>query len=647
MQGRWPSPGWPSHPAVRLEPLAGLRLSLDSVVAGGAAAALVWRLGFAHLDTVGRGAALAGICIILVELTVVAMLFISALRERDAGLVTAAVGVAAFVVADIATQWAVLQPGGSWPWPAMALTCVAWPLICSGSAQISSQPPVLSDRARPAAERRRSVVTSGVTLILLGGVLVTFLVDSSVDPVTVILVGASIIAAAGREIVVARQASALLRRVGDLAYVDALTGLGNRRGLLEELRSGEPDTWLLTVDLDNFKSVNSLLGHAGGDELLIRAGEQLVEAAGRDGVFRLGGDEFAVLAHGEEAQALGLADRLVMAVRLAALSVPGVGRIALSASVGVALVEDPDEPLLTIAQSTTALHAAKGAGRGRCELYSGRVAEQSVRRRLVEVRLREAVRQHALTVNAQPVVHLGTRGIVGFELLARWTDDELGRVAPDEFIEIAEATSLIIPLGEQVLDLAVRAAVQHRIAARGLSLGINVSPVQLRIPGFADTVLARLAEHDVPPGLIVVEVTEQVFVTEDDEAEVALARLVGGGVKVAVDDFGAGSASLGYLRRIPARSLKLDRALVASVLTDPRSAAIVRSMARLGAETGLAVVAEGIEDEATAAACLAAGIPYGQGWLFARDVPLSELDELVVSLGGAPNPDQQVTTPAR
>jgi EAL domain-containing protein (putative c-di-GMP-specific phosphodiesterase class I) len=234
------------------------------------------------------------------------------------------------------------------------------------------------------------------------------------------------------------------------------------------------------------------------------------------------------------------------------------------------------------------------------------------------------------------VVHLGTGRIIGFELLARWTDDELGRVAPDEFIEIAEATSLIIALGEQVLDLAVRAAVQHRVAERGLSVGINVSPVQLRIPGFADDVLARLAEHGVPPGLIVVEVTEQVFVTEDDDAEVALARLVGGGVKIAVDDFGAGSASLGYLRRIPARSLKLDRALVASVLTDPRSAAIVRSMARLGAETGLEVVAEGIEDAATAAACLAAGIPYGQGWLFARDVPLSELDDLVVALGGAP-----------
>jgi EAL domain-containing protein (putative c-di-GMP-specific phosphodiesterase class I) len=163
-----------------------------------------------------------------------------------------------------------------------------------------------------------------------------------------------------------------------------------------------------------------------------------------------------------------------------------------------------------------------------------------------------------------------------------------------------------------------------------------VSPVQLRVPGFAETVMSRLAEHGVPPHRIVLEVTEQVFMTEDDDAEVELARLAGAGVLVAVDDFGAGSASLGYLRRIPARILKLDGSLVGSMLTDPRSAAIVTSMARLGAETGLDVVAEGIEDEATAAACMAAGIPYGQGWLFARDVPLTELDALVVALGGAP-----------
>jgi diguanylate cyclase len=457
-----------------------------------------------------------------------------------------------------------------------------------------------------------------------------------VDPVTVVLLAASVLATAGREIVGALQSTALLRRVGDLAYVDALTGAGNRRGLLEALREGGPQTWLLTVDLDNFKAVNSLLGHAGGDELLVRAGERLAEVAGEELVFRLGGDEFAVLARGPQDRVLGLAERLVIAVRLAALSVAGVGRVGLSASVGVAAVASPAEPLLALAQSATAMHAAKAAGRNRCELYGGRVASESQRRRLVEVRLREALRRHELTINAQPIVRLGDRRIAGLEVLARWTDAELGPVPPDEFITIAEATSLIVPLGEQVLDLAVRAAARHRIDERDLTMGINVSPVQLRAPGFAASVLARLAEHGVPAGRVVLEVTEQVFMTEDDDAEVELARLVGGGVHVAVDDFGAGSASLGYLRRVPARILKLDGSLVASMLTDPRSAAIVTSMARLGAETGLDLVAEGIEDEATAAACLAAGIPFGQGWLFACDVPLAELDELVVALGGAP-----------
>ncbi|MDQ1600197.1 MAG: diguanylate cyclase, partial [Actinomycetota bacterium] len=544
------------------ENMAGLRLCCDALVAGAAAAALVWRAGFVDQVDPHSPAALLGVGIILVELSVAALLFISALRELDPGMVAAALGVGLFVLADIGTQYVVIQPGGDWPWPAMAVICLSWPLLCTGLLRISSHPPDLSDRERPAAERRRSVVTSGVTLVLVGGVLASLFVDSQVDPVTIGLLATSALATAVREIVSARQASALLRRVGDLAYRDALTGLGNRRGLLEAIRAAGPHTWLLTVDLDNFKSVNSLLGHAGGDELLVRAGERLAAAGGDERAFRLGGDEFAVLTDGSQDQALGLAGQLVTAVRQAALSVPGVGRVGLSASVGVAVVAEPDKPLEALAQSATALYAAKAGGRNRCELYGGRVAQQSQRRRLVEVRLREALRRHELTVNAQPVVRLDTGRIVGFELLARWTDEELGRVAPDEFIEIAEATSLFVALGEQVLDLAVRAAVQHRIGARGLSLGINVSPVQLRIPGFADDVLARLAEHDVPPGLIVIEVTEQVFVTEDDDAEVALARLVGGGVKIAVDDFGAGSASLGYLRRIPARSIKLDRALV-------------------------------------------------------------------------------------
>jgi diguanylate cyclase (GGDEF)-like protein len=623
------------------EPLAGLRLTMDGLLTGAAAAALVWRLGF--LDRVDAGSALVGATIILVVLSVAALLFIAALRELDRGMVLAAAGVAVFVSSDIATQHAVIVPGGTWPWPAMALTCVAWPLVCAGLLHVSAHPPDLTDRQRPADERRRSIGTTVVTTLLFLGVLASLLHDPHLDPATLVLLGVVVAAMAAGGVVQARQSGALLARLGDLAYLDALTGLANRRALLEALRSVEADhrdspAWLLTVDLDGFKAVNDLLGHAGGDELLVRAAEQLAAASPGALVYRLGGDEFAVLLRGSEAEATQLGDRLVVAVRLAALSVPGVGRIALSGSVGVTAVDDPREPMVALAQSGTAMHAAKAAGRSRCVTYAGEVAAGSERRRLVEVRLREALRLRQLTIHAQPIVRLADGVIAGLEVLARWTDEELGPVSPAEFVEIAEASSLIVPLGDQVLDMAVRAAADLQVDARDITLGINVSPVQLRVPGFADAVLARLAAHGVPPARIVVEVTEQVFVAENDAAELELARLVAGGVVVAVDDFGSGAASLGYLRRIPARILKLDRSLVASMLRDPRSAAIVTSMTWLGRETGLDVLAEGIEDEATADACRAAGMPFAQGWLWSRAVPLDQVDGAITALGGAPRP---------
>lgn len=625
------------------EQLAGLRLTVDGLLTGAAAAALVWRLGFMDRVVAGSGSALVGVTIILVELSVAALLFIAALRELDRGMVLAAAGVAVFVTSDIATQHAVIVPGGTWPWPAMASTCVAWPLVCAGLLHVSAHPPELSDRQRPAAERRRSIGTTAMTTLLFLGVLASLLRDPQLDPVTLVLLGVVVAAAAAGGVVQARQSGALLARLGDLAYLDALTGLANRRALLEALHGvdvhhRDGPAWLLTVDLDGFKAVNDLLGHAGGDELLVRAAEQLVGASPGALVYRLGGDEFAVLLHGSEAEATRLGGRLVVAVRLAALSVPGVGRIALSGSVGVSTVDDPGQPLVALAQSGTAMHAAKAAGRSRCVTYAGVVADGSERRRLVEVRLREALRLRQLTIHAQPIVRLADGVIAGLEILARWTDEELGPVSPAEFVEIAEASSLIVPLGDQVLDMAVRAAAELQVDARDLTLGINVSPVQLRVPGFADSVLARLAAHGVPPRRIVVEVTEQVFVAENDAAELELARLVAGGVVVAVDDFGSGAASLGYLRRIPARILKLDRSLVASMLRDPRSAAIVTSMTWLGRETGLDVLAEGIEDEATATACRDAGIPFAQGWLWARDVPLDQVDEAIAGLGGAPRP---------
>jgi diguanylate cyclase (GGDEF)-like protein len=613
------------------EPMAGLRLTCDALVAGGAAAALIWRVGFTDLVDVGTVDGLISVSVLLLELSVAALLFVAALRELDAGMVTAALGVGIFVVADVATQIALLQPDGGWPWQAMALVCLSWPLICLGLIRISADPPDISDRERPASEQRRVVVGGVVTTGLLIGLVLSVAFDPSVNVVTVALLGVSFVAAAVRDVIVAGQARALLTRVSTLAYLDALTGLANRRALLERLAvlpDGD-DGWLLTVDLDNFKHVNGLLGHGGGDELLVQTAIRLGEAAAPHEVFRLGGDEFAVVASGDREEVERLAERLLVAVRLAALSVPGVGQVALSASVGVAGRGPAEVPLAVLAESTAALQAAKAAGRNRCVVYAGDVAVRSARRHQVEVRLREAIRSNSVTLHAQPVVRLGTGELVGLEMLARWTDPELGRVGPDEFIDIAEASALVVPLGEQLIEVALAAAVEHRLHERDITFGVNISAVQLRVPGFADHLLERMQHHGVPAQRFVLEVTESVFIDESDPAEEQLVALAAHGIPVAVDDFGAGAASVGYLRRLPARILKIDRSLVGAMRHDPTAAAIVRSVAWLGAETGLDVCAEGIEDEETAQACRDAGIPFGQGWHYSRDVPLDQVETLL------------------
>ena len=615
------------------EPFAGARLACDALVTGGAAAALTWRLGFVdYVDPATPGGWLS-VAILLVEFCVVALMTVAALRDGEPGLTAAATGVAVFVAADV---WAhrVVVSGGSWPWGAMALTCLAWPLVCWGLVRLGAHAPDRTDADTAAGERRRTVVAGGVTAVLLGGACVTAAVQGTVDPVTCILFGVVVLALGAREVVVSRQSASLLRHVREIAFSDALTGLGNRHALLDQLNRPSPHRrWLMTVDLDNFKSVNRLLGHSGGDELLVEVARRLESCSAEVGTaFRLGGDEFAVLCATPRAETERLARRLVAAVRVAALTVPGVGRVAISGSVGLAEVkpaEQQPDPLVAMAESAAALQQAKAGGRDRCVVYEGTVAEEYDRRRRVEVRLREALRTAALEVHAQPVVELATRRVVGLEYLARWTDEELGAVSPAEFIEIAEATSLIVPLGVQVLDLALRDAADRRLIERDITVAVNVSPVQLRVPGFAEHVLGRLVYAGIPASRLVLEMTEQVFVTEDDSAMSALDELVAGGVVVAVDDFGAGSASLGYLRRIPGRILKLDRSLVSAMLRDLRARAIVTSMARLGAETGLDVVAEGVEDEATALACAEAGITYAQGWLFGRPVPLDQLEQVL------------------
>jgi diguanylate cyclase (GGDEF)-like protein len=392
---------------------------------------------------------------------------------------------------------------------------------------------------------------------------------------------------------------------------------------------------VLTLDLDAFKTVNDVLGHGSGDELLRAVAARLREVVpARAVVARVGGDEFAVLlpATADEAQRLG--DGLVAAVRRACADVPGVDRVGVSASVGLAMVTGPvggagaPDPLSALSAAGAAQRLAKSAGRDRVQLFDDHAARLRRRRLTVEERLRAAVSAGGIELHYQPIVELAGGRLSGVEALARWTDAELGVVTPEEFIAVAEDSGLVVPLGELVLHQAMEQAMAAGLPAAGVRVSCNVSPLQLRVPGFHRVVEGALAASRMPPGCVVVEVTEAALVEEQGMAVRTLHRLVELGVTVAIDDFGTGYSALGYLRTLPAQVLKIDKSLTASLLEEPRARAIATAVIGLGGAIGLSVVVEGVESQEVAELVRGMGADYGQGSLFGAAQPLDQVPGL-------------------
>jgi EAL domain-containing protein (putative c-di-GMP-specific phosphodiesterase class I) len=250
-----------------------------------------------------------------------------------------------------------------------------------------------------------------------------------------------------------------------------------------------------------------------------------------------------------------------------------------------------------------------------------------------------------IELHYQPIVELDGGRLSGVEALARWTDAELGAVAPEEFIAVAEDSGLVVELGEFVLHQAVQQAMAAGLPAAGVRVSCNVSPLQLRVPGFHRVVEGALAASRMPPGCVVVEVTEAALVEEEGMAVRTLHRLVDLGVTVAIDDFGTGYSALGYLRRLPAQILKIDKSLTSSLLEEPRARAIARKVTELGGDIGLSVVVEGVESLEVADLVRGMGADYGQGSLFGRARPLADVPGLRRAL--AASPSQPRPHPAR
>jgi diguanylate cyclase (GGDEF)-like protein len=620
--------------------LPAVRLLLDAMLLALSLALLLWRSAFGGVSGV---VALLVVIGVIADLVVGCMAGLLALRRPGPALLAAAGGLAAVLMGHLLVLAAVVPPAGSVSWPGLALLCGGWPLVAGGLlAQPSGRGRVLQDPPLDAEGRLTAVTTSGTVAVLAVAVL-TLLLRPPVDVVSMWLVLVLVTVVWVREMVATRQRTTLLRRLHSEATLDPLTGLANRRELTRRLAqvTGRQPWCVLTLDLDAFKTVNDVLGHGSGDQLLRAVAERLREVVpARAVVARVGGDEFAVLLAAPADEAKRLGDGLVAAVRRACADVPGVDRVGVSASVGLAMVTGPvggagvPDPLSALSAAGAAQRLAKSAGRDRVQLFDDHAARLRRRRLTIEERLRAAVAAGGIELHYQPIVELASGRLSGVEALARWTDAELGAVPPEEFIAVAEDSGLVVPLGELVLHQAMEQAMAAGLPAAGIRVSCNVSPLQLRVPGFHRVVEGALAASRMPPGCVVVEVTEAALVEEQGMAVLTLHRLVELGVTVAIDDFGTGYSALGYLRRLPAQILKIDKSLTASLLEEPRARAIAKAVVGLGGGIGLSVVVEGVESQQVADLVRGMGADYGQGSLFGAARPLEQVPGLRAALAG-------------
>ena len=397
------------------------------------------------------------------------------------------------------------------------------------------------------------------------------------------------------------------RRLEQLAYSDPLTGLANRAlfkrrlaSLIERCAPEGRSGALLLIDLDRFKEVNDSLGHAAGDELLIRTAAVLRDELGpRAFIARLGGDEFAVLAEEgamSSAALSALADRLIG--RLSGPIDLTEGEAFVGATIGIArLPEHGATAEAAVRNADLALYTAKEAGRGRAQLFEPVYAEAVDQRLDLARHLRHAVETVALKAHYQPQVDLKTGGVTSFEALLRWTHPTRGPVSPAEFIPIAESSGLIVDLGLWVLREACRqgrAWLDAGLPPRAIS--VNVSPAQIWNLDFETEVAAVLAETGFPAKLLCLELTESLFVDHTEQRiSRTLKALSALGLRLALDDFGSGYSSLGYLTRLPFDWLKVDRAFVDGISTAPEKRKLLAGIIALSHGLGMTVVAEGAE----------------------------------------------------
>jgi len=416
-------------------------------------------------------------------------------------------------------------------------------------------------------------------------------------------------------------------RAQSLARHDPLTGLANRRHFLEELERrlglvGEEKSAfaLMFVDLDRFKPINDVHGHAIGDQLLQVIGTRLTGCI-RDDSFaaRLGGDEFAVLLEEPEGrEGAAAAARRILHELSAPILVNGL-KLTVGASIGIALCPEDGRDAADLLQRGDAAMLRAKEDRGAYKFFDSSIDEELKSKAALETELRSAIPNGDIVPYFQPVVRLESGELAGFEVLARWPHRERGMIPPASFIPVAEEAGLVDAMFWALLAQACRKALD---APGDFILAVNISPSQVRDQWFPEKVLRTLRETGFPAQRLEIEVTESAMIGDVARAKSSLMSLKNQGVQIALDDFGTGYSSLFLLRELPIDKLKIDQSFVARITTDRENATIVGALVGLGKALGLKVTAEGVEDGATADALRAMGCELAQGYLYGAAVEM-------------------------
>lgn len=430
------------------------------------------------------------------------------------------------------------------------------------------------------------------------------------------------------------------KRIEDLIYFDALTGLPNRilakdrfNHAAAKSKDNGTSVGLLYLDLDDFKTINDSLGHKMGDEFLKHIARQLQGALKEsDTVCRLGGDEFLVILEDIKSRNCTL-ETIEKIQKNLSEPLDIIGNVLVSsASIGIAFYPEDGTRFIELKKKADmAMYHAKQSGRNAFHYFDENMNQGALKRLTVSVDLRSAIENQELELYYQPKISLADNKVIGAEALIRWHHPENGLISPAVFIPIAESSGLITEIGNWVIDEACKHCAQLNGLERrsDFSMALNVSPIQFKRGNLQEVLTSAIQTHGVKAANIEVEFTESVLVDNHAEIEQILSSMKQSGIQFAIDDFGTGYSNLGYLKSFQIDTLKIDRSFISSLLESDKDLVIVNAIINLSKELGFSVVAEGVEDLQTANKLKDIGCDIGQGFYWAKPMTYSELEAFI------------------